>query len=259
MATVWLVLCLIVSTWFSTISASESGYTEHVGTTGSGADQLPPVKCSNAASCFDQASAACTNNTKCVAFAFDPTCLGTGNPHCGTARLFKTKEVHPATNWNLWIKNSPTPPPSPPPPSPPPSPSPHPTNCTENNCQPGCACLPKWKPTWNMSRSTALYIDQPNGFHNVSEAIRWGVAVYDWSNAKKLWTNARPMNCDELLTKQAEMVLAADPGVPGEQPRVWVYRNTAKALNFFGSVREKLDDPLYAGWFIRYSDAYTGE
>lgn len=113
-------------------------------------------------------------------------------------------------------------------------------------------CLPKWKPTWNMSRSTALYVDQPNGFHDVSEAIRWGVAVYDWSNAKALWANGHPMNCDELLTKQAEMVQAADPGVPGEQPRVWVYRNTAKALNFFGSVREKLDDPNYADWFVRF-------
>lgn len=109
-----------------------------------------------------------------------------------------------------------------------------------------------------MSRSTVLYIDQPAGFHNVSEAVRWGIAVYDWSNAKQLWTNARPMNCDDLLTKQAEMVQAVDPGVPGEQPRVWVYRNTAKALNFFGSVREKLDDPAYAGWFVRYNDAYHG-
>ena len=40
--------------------------------------------------------------------------------------------------------------------------------------------------------------------------------------------------------KQAEMVLAADPGVPGHAPRVWVYRNNIKALNWFSSVREKL-------------------
>eukprot|EP01047_Picozoa_sp_COSAG01_P027630 COSAG01_NODE_1829_length_9125_cov_11.706182_9_plen_93_part_00 len=53
-------------------------------------------------------------------------------------------------------------------------------NCTENTCADGCVCLPKWKPTWSMARSTILYVDQPNGFHNVSEAIRWGVVVYDW-------------------------------------------------------------------------------
>jgi len=44
------------------------------------------------------------------------------------------------------------------------------------------------------------------------------------SNGKDIWCNAKPMNDEELLTKQAEMVLAADPGIPGEQPRVWVYR-----------------------------------
>jgi hypothetical protein len=44
--------------------------------------------------------------------------------------------------------------------------------------------------------------------------------------------NAHPMNSEELLTKQAEMVLAADPGLEGYAPRVWVYRNTIKALNW---------------------------
>eukprot|EP01048_Picozoa_sp_COSAG05_P020019 COSAG05_NODE_3298_length_2167_cov_2.754836_2_plen_155_part_00 len=33
------------------------------------------------------------------------------------------------------------------------------------------------------------------------------------SNAKALWANAQPMNAEELLTKQAEMVLAAE-GIP---------------------------------------------
>ena len=45
-------------------------------------------------------------------------------------------------------------------------------------------------------------------------------------------------------------------------PRVWVYRNTIKALNWFSSVREKLDDPRYASWFVKFdgfSDApYPG-
>ena len=186
MVALWCFFCAFGGTWLPAISAFESGYTEHVGKTGSGAHQLAPIKCSNAASCLSQVSAACTNDTKCVAFALDPTCLGTDNPHCGLARLFTTKTIHPATKWNLWTKNSPAPPPSPPPPPSPSPPSPHPSNCTDNNCQPGCVCLPKWKPTWNMSRSTALYIDQPAGFHNVSEAIRWGVAVYDWSNAKQV-------------------------------------------------------------------------
>ena len=75
-----------------------------------------------------------------------------------------------------------------------------------------------------MSRSTMLYTCNASSMHSVDEAIRYGVTVYDWSNAKHLWVNAKPMNDQELLTKQAEMVLAADPSVDGEQPRVWVYR-----------------------------------
>lgn len=65
------------------------------------------------------------------------------------------------------------------------------------------------------------------------------------------------MNSQELLTKNAEEVLDADPGVPGEAPRVWVYRNTIKALNWYSSVREKLDDPKYASWFIKFK-GYQG-
>jgi hypothetical protein len=59
-------------------------------------------------------------------------------------------------------------------------------------------------------------------------------------------------------TNQAEKVLALDPGIPGEQPRVWVYRNTIKALNWFASVREKLDDPAYSGWFVRFANYIRG-
>jgi hypothetical protein len=93
--------------------------------------------------------------------------------------------------------------------------------------------------------------------HDVEEAIRYGVVAYDWSNGRELWENAKPMNDEELLTKQAEMVLAVDPGLSGGQPRVWVYRETIQALNFFTSVREKLDDAQYEGWFYRFRD-YNG-
>ena len=33
---------------------------------------------------------------------------------------------------------------------------------------------------------------------------------------------------------------------------MWAYRNTIKALNWYTSVREKLDDPKYASWFIKF-------
>ena len=65
------------------------------------------------------------------------------------------------------------------------------------------------------------------------------------------------MNADEMLTKQAELLLAADPGIAGEQPRVSVYRNKIKGLNWFSAVRDKLDDPNYSGWFVKFKD-YRG-
>ena len=43
------------------------------------------------------------------------------------------------------------------------------------------------------------------------------------------------MSSEELITKQAEMVLADDPGIPGGPPRVWAYRNGIKALNWFAA------------------------
>jgi hypothetical protein len=133
---------------------------------------------------------------------------------------------------------NPAPPPAPPPPTP---------------CTPGSTtCLPTWKPTWGMRNSTVLYTCNNTGFHNVTLANQYGVVVYDWSNAKDLWANAHPMSSEELITAQAEMVYAADSGVPGYMPRVWAYRNTIKALNWYSSVREKLDDPKYSSWFVKF-------
>ena len=107
-----------------------------------------------------------------------------------------------------------------------------------------------------MWRSTVLYGCNSTGPHNVDEAAAYGVMAYDWSHAKIEWVNNRPMNDDELLLQQAERVLARDPGIEGEQPRVWLYRNKIKALNWIGQVREKLDDPAYADWFVPFNSSY---
>ena len=132
------------------------------------------------------------------------------------------------------------------PPAPPPVPPPAP-------CMAGSdRCVPTWEPTWDMRNSTVLYTCNNSGMHNVTHANQFGTVVYDWSNAKAIWANAHPMDSEELITKQAEMVYAQDPGVPGYGPRVWAYRNTIKALNWYSSVREKIDDPKYASWFIKF-------
>ena len=57
--------------------------------------------------------------------------------------------------------------------------------------------------------------------HDVRHANKFGIVVYDWSNAKAIWANAHPMSSEELITKQAEKVYADRPGRPGFAPRVW--------------------------------------
>jgi hypothetical protein len=124
------------------------------------------------------------------------------------------------------------------------SPAPAPSQqCNSSKHHPATSCLPAWEPTWDMRRSTFLYACNGSGMYNVSHAAQFGIVSYDWSNGKQLWANAKPMDSEQLLTKSAEAVHAVDPGIPGQAPRVWVYRNTIKALNWYSSVREKLDDP----------------
>ena len=52
---------------------------------------------------------------------------------------------------------------------------------------------------------------------------------------------------------QAAAVKAANP-----RTRVMVYRNLVKALPWFPSVRAKLTDPAFAGWFLHYRDGVHG-
>jgi hypothetical protein len=75
------------------------------------------------------------------------------------------------------------------------------------------------------------------GFLNASLFSQFGVVSIDWSNAKELWVEP-PMSCEERLVEQAALLKAARPGV-----RVMGYRNIVKALPWFSSVREKMDDP----------------
>ena len=79
-----------------------------------------------------------------------------------------------------------------------------------------------------MFRSTVLYTCNNSGLHDVNHAIKFGTVVYDWSNGKAVWANDHPMDSQKLITKQAEMVLAADPGIEGQNPRVWAYRNAVR-------------------------------
>ena len=90
------------------------------------------------------------------------------------------------------------------------------------------------------------------GYFDASTAAQYGIVDFDWSNAKQLWANTKPMDCEERLLTQAVRVKNLKPST-----KVFVYRNIVKALPWFSSVREKLLDPAYAGWFLTFHD-YKG-
>ena len=42
-------------------------------------------------------------------------------------------------------------------------------------------------------------------------AAQWGVVDFDWSNAKRLWANTKPMDCEERLVEQPKMIKDINP------------------------------------------------
>lgn len=55
------------------------------------------------------------------------------------------------------------------------------------------------------------------------------------------------MNCEEDLVSQAALVAAQGSG-----GHVFSYFNLVKALPWYTSVREKLEDPAYSGFFLKF-------
>lgn len=78
-----------------------------------------------------------------------------------------------------------------------------------------------------------------------ASAARWGIADFDWSNGRDWWSAQSPMVCEETLLAQAEATHAANADT-----HVMVYRNSIKALPWFTSVREKLEDRAFWGFFL---------
>jgi hypothetical protein len=99
-----------------------------------------------------------------------------------------------------------------------------------------------------MSLSTAI---EPCNYSStgfdLDFASKFGYVDWDWSNSKEHWANTQPMSCEETLTQAAEATHARNP-----HARVFVYRNLVKALPWFSSVREKLDDPSFSGFFLHF-------
>lgn len=106
---------------------------------------------------------------------------------------------------------------------------------------------PPWPATYSMSMSSITMACNQSGYFNTSVAGAFGITSFDWSNAKAQWAVARPMDCEERLQTQAEMTKAVNPST-----HVLGYRNLVKALPWFTTVREKLVDSAYSGFFLPF-------
>lgn len=109
---------------------------------------------------------------------------------------------------------------------------------------------PTWPPTYNMSMSTISMQCNSSGWSSPERGAQFGIISYDWSNGKDQWAAAKPMDCEERLLKQCEMTKEQNP-----DSHVFAYRNVVKALPWYSSIREKMDDPAYSGWFLKFDPA----
>lgn len=112
--------------------------------------------------------------------------------------------------------------------------------------------LPTAKPEWLLNKSTIIMPCNNTGYTDPQTTLGWGIIDFDWSNAKGTgpaegWAKHKPMDDEEMLFKQVQMTAAATPGTA-----VWVYRNTVYGYAWYTSVRQILEDPAYADWFIHF-------
>jgi hypothetical protein len=104
-----------------------------------------------------------------------------------------------------------------------------------------------------MNASTIIYACNYSGFQVPKTVAGWGVTQFDWSNNRVGWASAVPMNDDEDLLTQAQMI-KGDPSTK-DYTKVGIYRNSVYGYPWFTSVRRILDAPEYAPWFIKFDNA----
>jgi hypothetical protein len=112
---------------------------------------------------------------------------------------------------------------------------------------------PKFPPEWRLNASLFFMPCNYSGVFNEGSFVSGGgVADFDWSNQRALWTAAKPMNCSECLVSQAAANKASFPA-----SKAWIYKNLVKALPWMAEVRAKLQDPAFAGFFLKFDSNVT--
>jgi hypothetical protein len=105
------------------------------------------------------------------------------------------------------------------------------------------ASNPRWPPAWEMNKSTLIMTE--NNTVDTEFLLNFGVVSIDWSYDKSRWVDQRPMMDEATMYTHAVELKKRKPDM-----RVFVYRNFAKALNWFESNRDALE--TNPSWFFRF-------
>jgi hypothetical protein len=132
------------------------------------------------------------------------------------------------------------------------------------------ALPPPWSPTYNTTESLITMQCNSSGYSNPNRGSEFGIVSYDWSNAKRFWSQNQPMDCEEKLIEQVEILATAiataskkkeeggnnNNNTNPNNKRIFIYRNIVKALPWFSTVRNKLLDPAYDGFFLNFKQQH---
>lgn len=133
----------------------------------------------------------------------------------------------------------------------PPLPVPEPLLSCGDNASLPCP-VPRWTPTWDLARSTALMACNLSGPYNPALAAQWGLVSFDALNEQADWLAVTPHDAEERLAEQCRRVKAVDSST-----KCMVYRNTALALEWLSTQRSVMD-AAHASFFLRFQDtAYS--
>ena len=69
--------------------------------------------------------------------------------------------------------------------------------------------VPDWPQTWDMSSSTVYMACNESGYTNPELMAKFGIVDFDWSNDKREWSAATPMDCEERLVQPTRPWLQA--------------------------------------------------
>ena len=85
--------------------------------------------------------------------------------------------------------------------------------------------LPRFAPTWDVSRSTIIQPCNSSGYMDSKTAAAFGIISFDYNNGRAVWEKQAAPQCEEMSVEQCRRVKAVR-----NDTKCWVYRNTELAF-----------------------------